>query len=643
MSVTVCLIEDRKNNGLKALSLNVLNGCQFLILQDRARQSDMTGICRLRLDDVALVSEVHSFHDDDVFTDAVDRRVRDLSEQLLKVVIEELRLIREDGDRAVVTHSADRFGSGTGHRDDHLSYIFVCITEHLLLHFDIGNSGFSCLSGLGRCFCRRLIIVNEIGKSDHVLIDPLLVRMRGRDLLLDLFVGDDPSLFGIDQEHSARTQTVLADHAGLIDRQYTCFRREDNITVFCHDISCRTKSVSIEGRDDGTAIGKCQCGRTVPWLHEHAVIFVECLDIFVHLLVLDPRLRDHHHGGLSQRSSGQSQELKSVIEHRRVRTVRVDDRQYFFHIIAKSLVADGSGSCIHRIDVTAKGVDLTVMDQVAVWMRTLPAREGVGAVTGVNERQGGIKGQVLQVEIESIHLFRGKHALIDDRSCGKTSKIEIARIGLCELDRSLFEFFTDNIKRAVKCDTGLGLVAPADEDLRDIRTVLLRGHADRAFVDRCITPAENDLTFFFDRLIDDLHALFTCIALSRKEDHSDTVITELGECDIFFGTNFSEKSIRDLKEHTCTVTGVLVAALTTTVCQICKNLKTVFHSLVGTLAVNVHDKTDTARIVFIFWRIQSLLLHHHFLFLLRSEKVPGENQKTTRHQALPVQLTVSLR
>ena len=44
---------------------------------------------------------------------------------------------------------------------------------------------------------------------DHVLVEPLAVRLFGRDLALDLLVGDDAALLGVDEEHAAGLQAAF--------------------------------------------------------------------------------------------------------------------------------------------------------------------------------------------------------------------------------------------------------------------------------------------------------------------------------------------------------------------------------------------------------------------------------------------------
>ena len=62
----------------------------------------------------------------------VERRVRHLREELLEVLVEQPRLVREHGQRRVGAHRADRLLAGRGHRRDQEAQILLRVAERLL-------------------------------------------------------------------------------------------------------------------------------------------------------------------------------------------------------------------------------------------------------------------------------------------------------------------------------------------------------------------------------------------------------------------------------------------------------------------------------------------------------------------------------
>ena len=67
-----------------------------------------------------------------LLTDRIDRRVGDLGEILLEVVVEQLRLLREHGDRRVDAHRADRIVGFPGHRLEEELDVLLGVAEGLL-------------------------------------------------------------------------------------------------------------------------------------------------------------------------------------------------------------------------------------------------------------------------------------------------------------------------------------------------------------------------------------------------------------------------------------------------------------------------------------------------------------------------------
>jgi hypothetical protein len=62
----------------------------------------------------------------------VDRRIGDLREQLLEIVVERFGLVREHRQRSVVAHRADRFFRLQRHRLHQQLDVFLRVAERLL-------------------------------------------------------------------------------------------------------------------------------------------------------------------------------------------------------------------------------------------------------------------------------------------------------------------------------------------------------------------------------------------------------------------------------------------------------------------------------------------------------------------------------
>lgn len=98
---------------------------------------------------------------DQFLADRVDRRVGDLREVLLEVVVKQAGLVRQHRDRRVGAHRAERIVGGDGHRLQEAGHVFLGIAEHLLA-IEQGAGGRGQLGQLG---------------LDHVEVRQLVLRL----------------------------------------------------------------------------------------------------------------------------------------------------------------------------------------------------------------------------------------------------------------------------------------------------------------------------------------------------------------------------------------------------------------------------------------------------------------------------------
>ena len=68
---------------------------------------------------------------DDVFSNRIDRRVGDLREELLEIVVHQSRLIAQARDGRVIPHRPNRVDLRLDHRNQHEMHGFDCIAEGL--------------------------------------------------------------------------------------------------------------------------------------------------------------------------------------------------------------------------------------------------------------------------------------------------------------------------------------------------------------------------------------------------------------------------------------------------------------------------------------------------------------------------------
>jgi len=82
---------------------------------------------------------------------------------------------------------------------------------------------------------------------------------------------------------------------------------------------------SQKNRTDTHAIGKADRRRAIPRFHQTAVILVERTLLFVHVLVIFPRLGNHHHHRMWEGTPTEDKELQAIVEFARVTPVFLHD------------------------------------------------------------------------------------------------------------------------------------------------------------------------------------------------------------------------------------------------------------------------------------------------------------------------------
>ena len=113
-------------------------------------------------------------------------------------------------------------------------------------------------------------------------MDPVRVRLLGRERGLDLVVADDPAGRGVDQEHPARLQPAARHHGGRVDVEHAGLAREHDEVVVGDEPAARAQAVAVEDGAGERAVGERDRGRTVPRLHQARVELVERAAVRVH-------------------------------------------------------------------------------------------------------------------------------------------------------------------------------------------------------------------------------------------------------------------------------------------------------------------------------------------------------------------------
>ena len=407
----------RGEAGHVAVVVDVHELGQVLLANDGERQGHQAAGGRARVEQVLLGADVGREGGDELLADRVQRRVGHLREQLVEVVVKQPRLVGEHGHRGVGAHRADRLRARAGHGGEDEAQFLFGVAESALAGQQVRRRRHGPLA------VRQVVQVDEAG------VQPVLVGMLGGEDGLDLFVLDDPAGGRVGEEDAARLEAAAAHDAGGLDVEHADLGGEDDQAVGGDPVPAGAQAVAVEHGADHGAVGERDQRGAVPGLHQRRVELVEGPPPGVHLVMVLPRLGDHHEQRVRQRPAAEVEQFEALVERTGVRAVHVDDREQPLDALARLGRRDQRGgehllTGAHPVPVALHGVDLAVVRDVAVRVRPRPRRERVGGEPGVHQGEAGLVALVGQVGEERLDLGRGQHALVDDRPGGQGCEVD---------------------------------------------------------------------------------------------------------------------------------------------------------------------------------------------------------------------------
>ena len=266
----------------------------------------------------------HQAHHDR-FADRIDRRVGDLREQLLEVVVQRFVFVRQHGQGAVVAHRAQGLFAIGRHRSNQELQVLLREPEGLLA---VQQGGTRCARGIS--IARH--VGGHVVELDAQVIDPLLVGFAIGQTRLEFLVVNHAALLQVDQEHLAGLQTPFAHDFVFRHGQHARLRTHDDQVIIGNAVARGAQTVAVQGGTDLTAIGKYDGSRAVPRLQHGGVVLVERAAALVHGRVVFPRFGNHHHHGLANRVAGHGQQFQTIVEGRGVGLVGEADGVELFQV-----------------------------------------------------------------------------------------------------------------------------------------------------------------------------------------------------------------------------------------------------------------------------------------------------------------------
>ena len=124
--------KDRQGDRLEAGTVDVAQPLELLVAEDGTFQSNLVATFRLRIQQVPFRADGRVRRRDDFFADTINRRIGDLREQLLEIVVEQLRFVRQHCQRRVRAHGTERLHGVSGHGRQQDTQVFKRVAKRLL-------------------------------------------------------------------------------------------------------------------------------------------------------------------------------------------------------------------------------------------------------------------------------------------------------------------------------------------------------------------------------------------------------------------------------------------------------------------------------------------------------------------------------
>ncbi len=440
--------------------------------------------------------------------------------------------------------------------------------------------------------------VGKVADPGQPLPDPRPVRLGRRGRVLELAIGDDPPLGGVDEEHVAGPDAALCHDLRDRDVQDARLGRHDGPAVGGDVVARRPQPVSIQRRAHAHAVGEGDRGRAIPRLHEAGVVLVEGPELRRHRLVAAPGLRHQHHHRVRQRTAGQVEQLQDVVQDRGVGALRVDRREHLLEVVSEQRRAEHRLTGVEPVDVAAERVDLAVVGDVPVGVGPGPRRERVGGEARVDHRDRAREARVHDVRVEREELRRVQHPLVDDGPAAQRSDVEVPPAGQRRARDGLLDEAPGDEQAAIERDVIGGAGRPADEHLADHRLARPGGVAEARRGGRDVAPAEQVEALGREDPGDVRLAGHPAGLVAGQEEHADAESGLTREPEPLLRRHGVEESERHLGQHPGAIPGVALRPAGPPVLQVDQHRERVAHDPVGGPARDVAHEPEPAGIVF---------------------------------------------
>ena len=240
---------------------------EFGLIEHRGVQMDHRGGFRLRLQCRTAFSQMHLETHHQLFPQGINRRVGDLSETLLEIVVEKMRLVGEHCQWDVISHAEGGLLPECGHVSDDQIEI-LCGETHGGLQSQ--QVEFSNLLGLGPRLWTHIAAV---------LLQPVAIGKAFCGVFLHQPVVQELTGLQIHRQHLPRAKSTFLNNGLAAEVHDAGLGAHDHETVLRGAPASRAETVAVKRCTNTLAIGEHQQCRAIPWFLDSSIEFVHRRDI----------------------------------------------------------------------------------------------------------------------------------------------------------------------------------------------------------------------------------------------------------------------------------------------------------------------------------------------------------------------------
>src|SRR3989442_4638610 len=173
--------------------------------------------------------------------------------------------------------------------------------------------------------------------------------------------------------------------------------------------------------------------------------------------------------------------------------------------------------------------------------------------------------------------------------------------------RALADQLPNHIELALKRHLIRSVLTTPDEDLAYHRSRGQRSWANARIVSRHFSPTKNTLAFLSDASLEEPVAFPPALVLVGQKDHSHGVVARTWESKSKFVAFALKEEMRDLQKNARAISGIWFTAAGPAVFQLQKDFAGLFYDLARARSLDVDNKAQAARIVFVPRIVKTLL------------------------------------